>query len=284
MAKKNTGRPYESLVKDVFQELLDQTEVKNIKLEKNKIVQGISAEHEIDVYWKFESGGIEYETLIQAKDWTSRVPQGEMLKFKAILEDIPGQPRGIFVSKTGYQSGAVAVAKTAGIPLYELRSPTEKDWKGRVRVIEMNMQMYIPSTQFEIKIDEEWLKEEMKRLGIPTLSFHISGQEDAFFIYDEKKVVVKSLLDIKKELHSGKGMRTYEQEVDEFDFSAPVSYIKNPDDRIPFVKLSKIVAISSCGLIEQAIKIDANDVVGLVLNNIFKNEWTVFDKDLKLKK
>jgi hypothetical protein len=71
MAKKNTGRPYESLVKDVFQELLDQTEVKNIKLEKNKIVQGISAEHEIDVYWKFESGGIEYETLIQAKDWTS---------------------------------------------------------------------------------------------------------------------------------------------------------------------------------------------------------------------
>lgn len=38
-----------------------------------------------------------------------------------MLEDLPGQPKGIFVSRGGYQQGAREYARTHGILLYELR-------------------------------------------------------------------------------------------------------------------------------------------------------------------
>jgi hypothetical protein len=49
------------------------------------------------------------------------VKQEQLIAFKKVLEDLPGQPRGIFVTRTGYQRGALQVAKATGIELYELR-------------------------------------------------------------------------------------------------------------------------------------------------------------------
>jgi len=72
------------------------------------------------VYWKFEKGGITYEAIVQAKDWESAVNQGQLLQFNGVLGDLPGQPRGIFVTRTGYQQGAKDYAAAHGIILYEL--------------------------------------------------------------------------------------------------------------------------------------------------------------------
>lgn len=49
------------------------------------------------------------------------------------MQDIPGQPRGIFITKTGYQKGAREIAEKLNIVLYELRKPTDKDWEGKMR-------------------------------------------------------------------------------------------------------------------------------------------------------
>jgi hypothetical protein len=73
--------------------------------------------------WKFEKGGIPYEAIVQAKDWQSRVKLGQLLEFKGVLDDLPGQPRGIFVTRSGYQRGAKEFAATHGIILYELDEP-----------------------------------------------------------------------------------------------------------------------------------------------------------------
>lgn len=59
--------------------------------------------YQLDVCWEFERGGIKYATVVQAKDWTTRaVDQGELFKFKTVLDDLPGQPRGVFVTRTRY--------------------------------------------------------------------------------------------------------------------------------------------------------------------------------------
>jgi hypothetical protein len=65
---KNTGRSYESLVEEVFSQLMKQDSVKNLSIEKNKKLQGKSTIHEVDVFWEFSIGGIKYSTIIQAKD------------------------------------------------------------------------------------------------------------------------------------------------------------------------------------------------------------------------
>jgi hypothetical protein len=118
--KKNTGLSYELLVQGIFQAINDQEEVANLIIERDKILQGKTIPHQIDVYWKFEKTGITYETIVQAKDWQSRVKKGQLMEFKGILDDLPGQPRGIFVTRSGYQKSAKTMAIKNGITLYEL--------------------------------------------------------------------------------------------------------------------------------------------------------------------
>jgi hypothetical protein len=114
------GSPYEVLTQEIFQNILDQTAVKNVEVRHNVELVGKTTKHHIDVYWEFEVGGVVYATVIQAKDWVKSVDQGELLKFKGVLDDLPGQPRGVFVTRTGYQSGAVDVARANGILLLQL--------------------------------------------------------------------------------------------------------------------------------------------------------------------
>jgi hypothetical protein len=118
--KTNTGLSYEILVQGIFQAIYDQEKVANLIVERNKILQGRTTPHQIDVYWKFEKAGITYENILQAKDLQSPVKLGQLIEFKGILDDLPGQPRGIFVTRSGYQKSAKTVAIKNGIILYEL--------------------------------------------------------------------------------------------------------------------------------------------------------------------
>lgn len=125
--KKNTGIPYERLVQGIFQAIHNQDEVATITVEQNKTLRGKISTHQIDVYWKFKKGGIEHEVIVQAKDWRSAVKQGALFQFKSVLDDLPNQPRGVFVTRTGYQQGAKRFAAEQGIILYELDEPPPKE-------------------------------------------------------------------------------------------------------------------------------------------------------------
>lgn len=114
------GIEYEIFVRGIFQSILNQTSVKNVEVRHDIELAGLTSKHKVDIYWKFIVGGIEYETIVQAKDWRTRVSKGQLMEFKGVLDDLPGQVRGVFITKTGYQRGALEVAKGYGILLYEL--------------------------------------------------------------------------------------------------------------------------------------------------------------------
>ena len=111
---KNTGKEYEQVVQKVFQSILDQKFVKNITVQHDITLQGKSTTHQIDVYWEFSDGISTYATIVQAKDYNSRVSQDKLLTFKGVIDDLPNHPKGIFVTKTGYQKGAKAYAEANG--------------------------------------------------------------------------------------------------------------------------------------------------------------------------
>jgi len=118
----NTGKQYEYLTQVIFQWIVNQSEVPNIVVQHDvKLTGKARNSHQIDVYWRFALDRLEYETIVETKDWKDPVDQGEILRFKSVLEDLPGQPKGIFVSRAGYQQGAREYARTHGILLYELR-------------------------------------------------------------------------------------------------------------------------------------------------------------------
>jgi hypothetical protein len=95
------GTAYENLTQVIFQLILGQKDFPNIKVEHNVTLEGKTAHHQIDVYWKFQFGGVSHEVIVQAKDWAKPVEQLHLLAFKEILDDLPGQPRGIFVAAGG---------------------------------------------------------------------------------------------------------------------------------------------------------------------------------------
>src|ERR1700721_1853531 len=122
----NAWQSYENLTEVIFQSFLFQDHVPNLSVERNVILQGKTTSHEIDICWRFEVGGVEIKIIVQTKNWEKPVQQLHLLAFKEILDDLPGQPRGIFVTRNGYQAGAKAVALANGILIYELRELDEQ--------------------------------------------------------------------------------------------------------------------------------------------------------------
>ncbi len=125
--KKNTGIPYERVAQGIFQTMLNRSGVGNVVVEHNKILQGIGTTHQVDGYWELEAAGIIYKTIVQAKDWKTPVKKGQLIELKGVLDDLPGQVRGIFVTRTGYQRGAKEFAEKHGIILYELGEPRRRE-------------------------------------------------------------------------------------------------------------------------------------------------------------
>ena len=118
---KNTGIPYELALQRIFQEIHDRESGRTIKVEQNVRVEGRSTSHQIDLLWNFTIAGIDHLTIVQARDWNQSIKQEAVSAFNDILKDIPGQPRGVIVTRTGFQRGAKQVAEFHGIKLFTLR-------------------------------------------------------------------------------------------------------------------------------------------------------------------
>jgi hypothetical protein len=135
---------FEQLAEQLFQAIITQDLVQNVEVKHNVRLEGILTRHQIDIFWEFIVADVRYQTVVEVKDWAEAVDQGEILKFKAVLDDLPGQPRGIIVSKAGFQAGARRVAAADGIILYEMRKPTRSDLKNRVRSLVLSLTTYFP--------------------------------------------------------------------------------------------------------------------------------------------
>ncbi len=164
---KNTGKKYEALTEQVFARLLAQDNICS-KVERDVVLQGKSAKHQIDVTFEFVAGPVSYRTIIQCKDWGSAVKQEQAFAFFTVLNDIPGQPRGIMVSRSGFQDGARTFADHHGIKLYELREPRDDDWDGLLRALWIHSTIQVPGFRdLSLVLDLDWCRERALALGIP---------------------------------------------------------------------------------------------------------------------
>jgi hypothetical protein len=171
----NTGKPYEALTEQVFSRLLAQTNLcKNVK--RDVVIAGKSTSHQIDVAFEFTVGGVKYRTIVQCKDWSTPVKQEQVLAFHDVLCDIPGQPRGIMVARSGFQEGARRVATHHGIKLYELREPRDEDWDGLIRTVTTTVKILAPEFRnVRLLPDEDGVREQLKALGLQQIDLAIES-------------------------------------------------------------------------------------------------------------
>jgi hypothetical protein len=115
-------KEYQSQAAELFRELGCDANV-----EQN--VRGARAEHVVDVWVRFKKFGLETSWVVECKCWKSAVTKEKVLALKSIVEDV-GADRGLLLSKSGFQAGAIRAAESTNITLTDLddlKSSVQRD-------------------------------------------------------------------------------------------------------------------------------------------------------------
>lgn len=208
--KMNINTEYELLTKELFETLLAEDGV-TITVQHDVEIQGKAFKHQIDVYWEYQVAGIIHKVAIECKNYNSNVSVAKVRDFFGVLSDI-GNTNGIMVSKKGFQKGAKEFAEHYGINLRELREPTDADWKGRIKTIQINLNMVIPKVmERKFNIDEAWVKKNIELPENGDFSYQLSGMADEIWVVDSKGQQLKNMHQLDNELphdwKSAKGLK-----------------------------------------------------------------------------
>lgn len=203
MNNREKGTNYEKFVQGIFQTLHDAEGFEDVRVEQNKtdLIGRSGCVHQIDVYWEFKVAGQMYRTAIECKAFDEPVSIGRVRDFFGVLADIPGL-QGIQVSPFGFQSGAKRYADHYGITLKEIRPPTDEDWEGRIKDIQLTFFIVSPNvTAIQPNVTEEFrtsLGEDER------VEMVFEGMTDETLIVDGNGDHVASYNDMLKQLPLGK--------------------------------------------------------------------------------
>ena len=200
----NTGKDYELFVASLQQALLEVenvTEGKNIVVEVNKIItDNCGIKREFDIYWQYEIADLSYKTVIECKDYNSKVSVDKIDALIGKTQDIPDL-KLVFATKVGYQSGAETKARQHKIDLLVVREQNDSDWydvdgEPLLKKIHINLCLNIPPHihEFIPTLDAQWIKQET---DIDTSKpIKISGLNKEIFIQDVDRNETYSLNDL----------------------------------------------------------------------------------------
>lgn len=204
----NNGRDYESFVQKLQQALINSEEYlhqKNISIKRNvKIVDNCGAEREFDLYWEYELAGVIYKTVIECKDYASKISIDKIDSLIGKIRDIP-DIKPIFATKTGYQKGAEQKAKHNKIELLIVREQIDDDWKDKdgnslIKEIHINMLIQSPAhiKSFSPKLDKDWIEQNTEIDTSTPIS--MDGLNNEIFIKDNIKNEHYSIFDLQQKL------------------------------------------------------------------------------------
>lgn len=77
-------------------------------------VTGARGSHDVDVYASFERAGLAVNLIVECKYWKRPLDKFHVLTLRSIVEDV-GADRGISLSESGAQRGAVAVTRMSNV-------------------------------------------------------------------------------------------------------------------------------------------------------------------------
>jgi len=278
---KKRGVRFEQLAQHVFQAILDQELVQNIEVKHNVRLNGLATSHQIDVFWEFQVDDVRYQIVLEAKDWKGAVDQGQVLKLSAVLADLPGRPRGIVVSRSGFQAGARRLAAVKGILLYELRKPTDADLQNRVKALPLTLTAYLPkAVNIHLEHDENWRRSEALRRGLneaPRLQLSLEPNETRLFDGDGKEIGM--VIDVIHELYPTDLQDLMPRRV-RHEFSSP-TFLNTPIPSFPRLKLLALEATIRSDKVEQDIVLDVKEFVLYILKETLSGNVLSLDHQLK---
>lgn len=201
---ENQNTEYEILTQEIYKSLLKADGFENINVQHNvKIPAKSGCSHQVDVYWEFKLAGETHKVAIECKNYSKEVSIAKVRDFFGVVYDI-GNIKGIFITKKGFQSGAKQFADYYGIRLKELREPNTEDWKGRIKTIQVDINV-MPTvvTSIYVEPDFAWviakgfIKSEDER-NLIIMETNTLNTETC--VYDKGGVIIDNFLDLEQKL------------------------------------------------------------------------------------
>lgn len=103
---------YQQAVADFFTSIGATTEI-------DATVKGLRGSHKVDVLVKINHFGIDVIWIIECKLWKTSIPKEKILTLQQVVQDV-GADRGLLMSESGFQSGAIRSTNSSNITLSSL--------------------------------------------------------------------------------------------------------------------------------------------------------------------
>lgn len=105
-------------------------ELGKVIIEHNKLVKVDDGNYQLDGYIEFEVMGVTYKTIVECKHWKNSIGRDVIQKVYSNLCSI-GAQKGIVISTSNFQLGAIQFASKHGIALIQLTKSSDSVYAGR---------------------------------------------------------------------------------------------------------------------------------------------------------
>lgn len=129
--------------KEYQEEVADFFRSTGAKAETETKVKGVRGNHKVDILVKLKHFGIDVVWVIECKLWKTSIPKEKVLALQQIVQDV-GADRGIIMSESGFQAGAIRSAGSSNITLSSLSElqdiSTEELYKLKLKLISFKLE------------------------------------------------------------------------------------------------------------------------------------------------
>lgn len=102
-------------------------------------VKGVRTEHDVDVLVTSKHAGFDLTWVVECKCWNSRVSKLHVLGLRQIVSDL-GADRGILLSESGFQSGAIEAAALTNVQVTSIAEARDRASENiyALRLVDLN--------------------------------------------------------------------------------------------------------------------------------------------------
>lgn len=110
---------FEKFCLEVLEHYAEEEELKNFSIDHDVKVEADDGIYQIDIYASFTALSVNFRILCECKQYTSPVKRERVELLEGRLKNL-GMQKGILLSTSGFQSGAIKYAKAHGIALIQV--------------------------------------------------------------------------------------------------------------------------------------------------------------------
>lgn len=114
-----TPTEFEKYCCDFLKAYAEKEKLQDFKITHNKKIKATDGKYQIDVYAEFTAMGSQFKVLCECKKYKYRVNKDKVALLHRKLESI-GAQKGVLISTSDFQSGAIKYAQAHGIALIKV--------------------------------------------------------------------------------------------------------------------------------------------------------------------